>query len=61
MKSTIEDVCRNGQYDYDTDEITRNLKTNRLPNSFTLFRTTDTLPGGETQRLKLAKYVGKRP
>ncbi len=27
-KSTIEDICRNGKYEYDTDEITRNLKAN---------------------------------
>ena len=25
-KSTIEDICRYGNYEYDTDEITRNLK-----------------------------------
>ena len=61
LNMTIDNLLASGLFDGCTS-ITDRLKClQQLGLGYlTLFRTTDTLSGGEAQRLKLAKYVGKR-
>ena len=61
LSMTIDSLLASGLFDRFTSIIDRLQCLQRLGLGYlTLFRTTDTLSGGEAQRLKLAKYVGKR-
>lgn len=58
---TIDSLLATGLFDGYASITDRLQCLQRLGLGYlTLFRTTDTLSGGEAQRLKLAKYVGKR-
>lgn len=61
LSMTIDSLLTSGLFDGCTSITDRLQCLQRLGLGYlTLFRTTDTLSGGEAQRLKLAKYVGKR-
>lgn len=61
LNMTIDSLLESGLFDDYTSIIERLQCLQKLGLGYlTLFRTTDTLSGGEAQRLKLAKYVGKK-
>ncbi len=61
LNLTIDKLLQENIFSGHNSIIDRLLCLQRLGLGYlTLFRTTDTLSGGEAQRLKLAKYVGRR-
>lgn len=61
LSMTIDSLLASGLFDGCASITDRLRCLQKLGLGYlTLFRTTDTLSGGEAQRLKLAKYVGKR-
>lgn len=61
LNMTVDNLLKKGLFNVHSSIYERLLCLQRLGLGYlTLFRTTDTLSGGEAQRLKLAKYVGKK-
>lgn len=61
LNKTIDILLQDGLFEGISTIVERLQCLQRLGLGYlTLFRTTDTLSGGEAQRLKLAKYIGRR-
>lgn len=61
LNKTVDSLLQDGMFEGNSTIVERLQCLQRLGLGYlTLFRTTDTLSGGEAQRLKLAKYIGRR-